>query len=402
MNRDARDPGADDLFVDHCLEQELGGATPPDLAARIARASPERLAGAAARLDAATPPPRARLIRRTLLVAAAASVLFAAGALWMANRTPSAPPTPPAERFLALLDEFQRRMPVDPAALRSAERRREIAPAALPAIREILALDAAHPEALGLGRRILEFEAYATMLGDDDLRRDLERRAQRGDASARAALATARVTLATEDDRTAALEDLAAELRDHPELEGTVTQALVTAELTVAEAETLAATLSRADVARALVDLAERATNGPRRLLGRPLDLFGRLLDNSLLSTKSLQGDVVLVCFWASWCQPSTDVLAEIQDVRADHPELQVLGVSCDHDFGALRAFVLAHPQYDWPLFFDRNAPGWHELALDLGVRTLPLTLVLDRDGVVREVPSRSEIESAVRRQLVK
>ena len=152
----------------------------------------------------------------------------------------------------------------------------------------------------------------------------------------------------------------------------------------------------------ALVDLAERAMNGPRRLLGRPLDLFGRLLDNNLLSTESMHGDVVLVCFWASWCLPSIDVLAEIRNVRADHPELQVLGVSCDHDFAALRAFLLANPQYDWPLFFDRNAPGWHELALDLGVRTLPLTLVLDRDGVVREVPARSEIEAAVRRQLAR
>lgn len=394
---DERDDEALDLFVDHCLQQELGGAEPPDFAARVAAASPDRLALAARTLDAAQSAAR----RRPWLPLVAAALLLAGGiGLWFAL-FPGERATV-SQRAQELLDRFHAVMPRDPVMLRDAPVRADRAALSLPVLHDILALHAAHPDETTFGNRTLEFELYAVELGDADLRRDLERRAAAGDRVAQAQLAVARATLGQDGARADALADLARLLPALPDAAASLVRCLTTTDLTVAEAEPLAAALPRPDLQRELQRTAALADAGPRRLVDQPLELFGPLVDDRLFSTTALRGRVVLVYFWASWCRPSQALRENLRRVQAAHPEVAIATVSCDHDATALTNLLARTADPGWVTFFDRARPGWHEFALACGVRALPFVMLLDPAGVVREVHCEGDLEGAVRRQLAR
>lgn len=393
-----RDDEADDRFVDHCLHEELGGQRPPDLAARIAAASPGQFASAAAKVDAAaTAIHRGR--RRTMAIAAAALFLGSIG-VWFATRSAVPPLKSVKEQAQLLIDDFHRVMPSQPVMLRDAQKRQQIAGRALPVIREILALHAAHPDETTFGPRIIEFEVYAAELGDGEVVRRLQQRAAAGDLAAAAALATARAATSNGDERAAALAQLGTHLQRQPDLEPSIVRALTTTALTIDEADQLAATFADRGLRRILLREAQLASSNPGRLPGKRLELFGRLVDDELFSTSSLRGKVVLVCFWASWCRPSLAALDRIRIVAARHPELAVIGVSCDHEVSALRDALAGHADPQWIQFFDRTRPGWHEFASEHGVRVVPFVMLLDRSGIVSEVDADRDIEGAVQRAL--
>ena len=224
------------------------------------------------------------------------------------------------ELGLQLIDDFHRAMPSHPVLLRDERQRTTVAPQALPVLRAIRAHHAANPGETLFGTRIVEFEVYALELGDAALRAELQPRAAAGDRGAAAALATAQ--LATSDGalRAVALAELGDHLQARPDLAASLVRVLGTADLTREEARRIGEALADPGLRRDLLREVDLAANGPRRLLGQRLELFGRLLDDRLFSTATLRGKVVLVCYWASWCRPCVDVLAQVRRLQALHP----------------------------------------------------------------------------------
>jgi peroxiredoxin len=103
-------------------------------------------------------------------------------------------------------------------------------------------------------------------------------------------------------------------------------------------------------------------------------------LDGSELSWSSLQGEVVVVCFWASWCKPCQ---REMPALDALHTELvarggRVVAISVDSDPENIRRFAKRH-ELDLPLYHD----GPEGLAHSLELPHIPYTMVLDRNGEI-------------------
>lgn len=399
----ARDPEADDRWLDQCLHEELGGARPPDFSARFVQVDLVAAATAAALVDAAcheVAPQRG--VARWLLLAAAMLITglggYWLGGTWLAANDTSAEPHP-VQTARALLDEFHRCMPTRPERLRQVEVRQRCAPEALPVIRRILDYDRDHPDEVAFGARAVEFVVYALALGDPTLLADYRRRA--GDVDADAALLVARaITAADAHQREAALTAFAALLaKGFPTATGLVQGLAIAGDLSADEARSLAAAALDPAQARRLQLVAELAESSPRRLLGQSLDLDGRRLDGEEFSIRALRGKVVLVCFWATWCQPSLRALPKITAVAERHRDaLATVGVSCDHSRAALTKFLLDHPAIDWPQLFDERRSGWHELAFVNGVRTIPSVFLIDRDGRVRDVDALDDLDAAVQR----
>jgi thiol-disulfide isomerase/thioredoxin len=399
---DRSDADADDLFVDHCLQQELGGAVPPDLARRVGGASAQRLAQAATAVDVAAtmatlPPARSRM--RTLWAAAAAVAILGLVA-WLVETATARTATPASSQ--ALVDRFHRVMPQSPAMLRDETWRRRVADQAIPAIRAILERHRQEPDSPFFADRVLEFEVYGAVLGDEVMQGDLRRRAADGDEVAAGELAVVLATLTSGDERAGHLERLGVCLRRQPAAVWSLVRSLDAADLTPDETQRLAAAVEPSELQRYLLAAAERSAASPRRLLGTKGELFGRLVDGRPFRTANLRGHVVLVYFWATWCRPSLDFVERVRRLHARHPELAIVGVSCDHDPAAVRDHLDRHGDEDWFQFFDANRPGWHEFAFAWHVQRIPFALVLDRDGVVREVDAEADLDGAIARQLAR
>jgi thiol-disulfide isomerase/thioredoxin len=95
----------------------------------------------------------------------------------------------------------------------------------------------------------------------------------------------------------------------------------------------------------------------------------------------SLQGKVVLVDFWASWCGPCLQSFPWMNGLHAKHADdgLVILAVNVDQDRALADAFMKKVP----PQFrVEYDAKG--ALATQFGVEAMPTSFLIGRDGKVR------------------
>ena len=101
-------------------------------------------------------------------------------------------------------------------------------------------------------------------------------------------------------------------------------------------------------------------------------------------SIAAYDGRVVLLNFWATWCPPCVEempALDALQD-RLGGQGLQVVGVAID-PAEAVRAFAAEHG-IDYPLLAGTRDAFGIARAYGNARGTLPYTVVIDRDGIVR------------------
>ena len=135
-----------------------------------------------------------------------------------------------------------------------------------------------------------------------------------------------------------------------------------------------------------------------KALEGKPLTLEGPTPAGTPLSTAAFKGKVVLVDFWASWCVTCREELPRLKKLYAQYHNqgLEIVGVSCDSSGEDLLKFLSQNRDMPWPQLFDAAAPGWHKLADQYTVNSIPTVFVIDRKGVVRSVEARSNYEKLV------
>jgi len=102
------------------------------------------------------------------------------------------------------------------------------------------------------------------------------------------------------------------------------------------------------------------------------------------ISMDDLQGKVVLIDFWATWCGPCRQALPHIREVarKFQGQPLVILSVSLDSDERTWKEFV-AKNQMTWPQCRDGGFGG--SLAKLFGVNAIPHTFTIDADGVLQD-----------------
>ena len=110
-------------------------------------------------------------------------------------------------------------------------------------------------------------------------------------------------------------------------------------------------------------------------------------LDGKRVTLASLQGQVVVVNFWASWCAPCRHELPQLDALNAELAKKggRVLAVSIDEDRDNAARFAKTQ-KLALPIAHD----GPDGLARQLDLRHVPYTLVLDRSGTIAYASSAS------------
>jgi thiol-disulfide isomerase/thioredoxin len=131
--------------------------------------------------------------------------------------------------------------------------------------------------------------------------------------------------------------------------------------------------------------LAGKAAGAKRRLesVGKTIPLQGTTVDGKSFDLARLRGNVVLVHYWATWCQPckqDMEVLAELQKEFA-RKKFAIVGVNLDSEPSSLSAyFAKQRPQ--WNHLYEKGGLD-SRLANEMGVFTLPVMLLIDERGRV-------------------
>jgi thiol-disulfide isomerase/thioredoxin len=107
-------------------------------------------------------------------------------------------------------------------------------------------------------------------------------------------------------------------------------------------------------------------------------------MDGQRLSLDGLEGKVVLIDFWATWCGPCREALPHIQKIaqKFQGQPLVVLSVSLDKDEAKWKDFV-AKNNMTWLQYRDGGFEG--PLSRLFGVNAIPHTFTIDADGVLQD-----------------
>ena len=130
--------------------------------------------------------------------------------------------------------------------------------------------------------------------------------------------------------------------------------------------------------------------------VGRPLSLTAPDLDGREVDIAARLGrKVTVVDFWATWCEPCKEQMPVLDGMarELEGRGLAVYGVSVDEDRSQLTAFLQERP-VAFPILWDKGAARLSQLD----VSSMPVTLIVDRRGVIRFVhqgwdPRRAERE---------
>ena len=102
--------------------------------------------------------------------------------------------------------------------------------------------------------------------------------------------------------------------------------------------------------------------------------------DGELISLSGQKGKVVVVNFWATWCGPCVQEIPMFEDYYKKYgPDLVILGINEQENPDVVRAF-LKEFNVSYPILFDRAA----DLAPDYRLMALPVTVFVDREGILR------------------
>lgn len=102
------------------------------------------------------------------------------------------------------------------------------------------------------------------------------------------------------------------------------------------------------------------------------------------LALDDLNGKVVLLDFWATWCGPCREALPHMRDIAKhfDGEPLVILSVSLDDDEAKWKDFVTKN-EMTWLQYRDGGFDG--PLAKMFEVNAIPHTFTIDADGVLQD-----------------
>jgi peroxiredoxin len=144
-------------------------------------------------------------------------------------------------------------------------------------------------------------------------------------------------------------------------------------------------------------NLATLATERKIAIGGEPIHFSVKGLNGETLSPAEYKGKVLLIDFWATWCGPCIAEMPNVKSVyNKYHPRgFEIVGISLDQSRDKLDAYI-KQQGIQWPQYFDGK--WWNnDVATMYGIKSIPATLLVDKQGKIRYKSLRGrQLEAAV------
>jgi peroxiredoxin len=133
--------------------------------------------------------------------------------------------------------------------------------------------------------------------------------------------------------------------------------------------------------------------------LGERYEFELTTIDGKKISSKDLEGKVVLLDFWATWCSPCMAKMTKMKEIYQEiHGRgFEIVGVS--HDYTVERAQrTITEQKLPWPNVVapvdDEQQKLWCQAT---GVSSLPRLLLIDRAGILRADVSPDDLPTEIK-----
>ncbi len=130
----------------------------------------------------------------------------------------------------------------------------------------------------------------------------------------------------------------------------------------------------------------EKAKGALRRLqlLGKPIALRGNDIQGGTIDLAKYRNKVVLIHYWTSIGERWKEDMVLLRDVYAKKggKDFDIIGVCLDDDPTAAKQYI-AENKLAWKQIYERGGMEKSRLAIEMGVITLPLMILVDQKGNV-------------------
>lgn len=135
--------------------------------------------------------------------------------------------------------------------------------------------------------------------------------------------------------------------------------------------------------ARLLEEPTQEGIPAPRPGFLAP-DFELQAMDGRTYRLSNLQGNLVLVNLWASWCPPCRAEMPALQTVYRDYQSqgFQILGINMTHVDDPIAAGKFVQEMgLTFPILMDHDG----SVARLYQMQALPTTFIIDREGIVQK-----------------
>ena len=109
-------------------------------------------------------------------------------------------------------------------------------------------------------------------------------------------------------------------------------------------------------------------------------DFAGEMMDAKTVNLKDYRGRFVLLNFWATWCSPCLKEMPDLEKayLQMGQKKMAVLAVGMGESVEKIKVFFDKYG-FSFPLLADNKM----EITKLYGVRNIPVTYLIDPDGIV-------------------